>query len=77
MTYGPFAAGLDPAERRARCRALRSLALLIIGQKHPLIEALPHAEHDDVSLRRAAEYVDCLTPIRRRRLLCAYAAVAR
>jgi hypothetical protein len=29
MTFGPFIEHLDPAERRARCRALRAIALLV------------------------------------------------
>jgi hypothetical protein len=31
VTFGPLVDGLDLAKRRARCRALRALALLILN----------------------------------------------
>jgi len=75
--FGPWSDGIEPAERRARCRALRALAMLIIGQDHELVRLLAGAEHDAAALAEASAALDRLGALPRRRLLCAYAEVAR
>lgn len=75
--FGPWADHLEPGERVARCRALRALALLILGPGHELVSLLARAEHCDVALMLASGALDALGALRRRRLLAAYCAVAR
>jgi len=44
--FGPWAAGLDPAERLARLRSLRALVQVFAGPTHSLVAALAQAEGD-------------------------------
>jgi hypothetical protein len=77
VTYGPFVANLDHAERRARCRALRALGVVLLGQAHPLLPILAAAEADDAALEVAQRMVDELAPLPRRRLLASYLRVSK
>jgi hypothetical protein len=77
MTYGPFTAGIDHAERRARCRALRALGVVLLGSAHPLLPILAAAETDDAALEVAQRTIDQLGALSRRRLLSCYVKVAR
>jgi hypothetical protein len=76
MSYGPFVTGLAPAERKARCRALRTVVVLLMGREHELV-VLARAEADDVALQQAVGLVEGMAALPRRKLLGAYAAVAR
>jgi hypothetical protein len=74
--FGPWVADLDPAERLARTRTLRALAAVLIGPSgHHLVEHLAAAEHDPGALRPAAEALDALPALPRRRLLAAFASI--
>ncbi len=73
--FGPWAARLSTAERRARWRSLRSLATVFCGPGHPLVAELRQAEHDRTAARRALALLDTLAPLPRRRLLSVYLAV--
>jgi hypothetical protein len=77
LNYGPFVAGLDHAERIARCRALRTIAVLLFGRHHPVAALLARSERDDAALALAEQAIADMAAIPRRRLLCAYAAVTR
>ena len=76
LRFGPWATDLDPAERLARTRTLRALAAVLIGPAgHHLVEHLAAAEHDPGALRPAAEALDALPALSRRRLLAAFASI--
>jgi hypothetical protein len=75
VTFGPWAPGLDAAERRARCRAMRALVLTLVRDRS-LIALLAAAETDDAALGRALEALDALPALPRRRLLATYAALS-
>ncbi|MCJ2080310.1 hypothetical protein [Methylobacterium sp. J-090] len=68
--FGPWVSDLDPAERRARLRALRAIARLLAGPRaDPLVRLLAQAEGDDDVLMPAA---DALEPLDRRKILASY-----
>ena len=76
-TFGPWRPGIDDAERRARCRSMRAVAGLIAGPRaDPLVGFLLAAETDDNALELAADALDDLSPLDRRRILASYAARA-
>ncbi|MCJ2093119.1 hypothetical protein MKK67_11515 [Methylobacterium sp. J-072] len=76
--WGPFAAGLDPAEQRARLRALRQTARLLIGPRGAnLCRLLAQAEADPAALEPACRALDALAATDRRQILASYAALAR
>ena len=76
--WGPFADGLDPAEQRARLRALRQTARLLIGPRGAdLCRLLAQAETDPAALEPACRALDGLTATNRRQILASYAALAR
>jgi hypothetical protein len=77
VSFGPWARGISPAERLARLRAIRALAMLLCGgPEHPLCLELLAAERDEAALPRALALLDDLAPLPRRRLLASYAALA-
>lgn len=71
--WGPFAADLDPAERDARRRELRAVALAWCGPHHPLTQALRARTPE--ALAAALAEIDRLPARRRRNLLSAYATL--
>jgi hypothetical protein len=62
-------------ERLARLREFRLAALLLLGRKHPVTQALAAAVADPDALAAALAEVDRLAAIPRRRLLAAMAVV--
>ncbi|MCW2244736.1 hypothetical protein M2352_000327 [Azospirillum fermentarium] len=75
--WGPFTPGIDPAERLARLRSLRSLASVLV---HPndaarLLSVLREAEANDNAAPQALDLINHLPALSRRRLLASYAAV--
>lgn len=81
MSFGPFAEGIDRAERVARLRALRAIALTFARRWPPagplLIETLARAEHDDAVLPLALELLEQLPTIPRRRIEATYGDLGR
>lgn len=76
--WGPFAVGLDPAEQRARLRALRQTARLLAGPRAAaLCRLLAQAETDSAALEPACRALDALAATDRRQILASYAAFAR
>jgi len=73
MSFGPWARDIDPAERLARLRSMRALALLHCRQETDFINTLRRAETDDKALPAALEYLNRLPALRRRHLLSTYA----
>jgi hypothetical protein len=77
MTFGPFAPGLDPAERQARIRALRALAGVFCHRFPSFGEALLRAETEPTALNEALQLLDQLPALNRRRLLASYSNLSR
>jgi len=76
--WGPFASGLDPAEQRARLRALRQTARLLIGPRGAnLCRLLAEAETDPAALEPPCRALDALAANDRRQILASYAALTR
>lgn len=79
-TWGPFAAGLDPGELKARCRALRLAVRLLCGPRGRDAEiALLRVEvagGDADLLAEAEAEFERMTAVDRRRVLSSYMAVA-
>lgn len=76
--WGPFAQGLDPAEQRARLRALRQTTRLLIGPRGAdLCRLLADAETDPAALEPACRALDRLAATDRRQILASYGALAR
>ncbi len=72
-SFGPWAPGLDPAERLARLRALRAFSQCFAGAKHPFTRALAAAEADasgEADRRAWAELVAIPSRNRRNILSC-------
>ena len=67
--------GVPEAERMARCRELRALALVYCGLAHPATEALGAAISDPAATGRALVEIDAIPALRRRRLLASYGAL--
>lgn len=76
MTGLAFLIDTAEPERTARLRELRSLALLLIGRDHPATVALSAAVADPAAAGAALAAIDRLPALRRRRLLCTFAALA-
>jgi hypothetical protein len=68
---GFLLSGCSPAERAARLRELRALAMVYLGLRHPATAALG----DPTAVDRALAELGAIPALRRRRLLCAYAAL--
>jgi hypothetical protein len=77
MTFGPWVAELEPAERLARLRALRALAGVFCHRFPKFAEALRAAETDKAALAEALRLLDTLPAINRRRLLASYLPVIK
>ena len=76
--WGPFADGLDPAERLARLRALRQTARLLSGPRAiDLCRLLAHAETDPAALEPACRALHAMAGTDKRQIWAAYAALAR
>jgi hypothetical protein len=73
--FGPWASGLDDAERLARFRSIRALAIVFTGPASPLVFELRDAESNPNAATRALTLLEALPPLRRRRLLSVYLAV--
>lgn len=75
--FGPWAAGLDAAEQRARLRAMRALARVHCGPRGAdLVRLLARAETDPAALEPALVALDRLPSNDRRHLLASYSALA-
>jgi hypothetical protein len=72
VNFGPWQAGLDQAERVARLRALRALALARCRREREFIAALARAEHDPRELERAAVLLNRIPALPARRMLAVY-----
>ncbi|HEX3410640.1 MAG TPA: hypothetical protein VHT00_02885 [Stellaceae bacterium] len=72
---GFLLSGCLPAEQAARLRELRALALVYLGLRHPVTAALGEAIGDPSMVDRALAELGAVPALRRRRLLCAYAAL--
>jgi hypothetical protein len=77
MTFGPWLAGIDRAERLARTRAMRALAGVFCHGYPQFAEALRAAETSEAELERALQLLDELPALNRRRLLASYGAMAK
>ncbi|MCJ2065745.1 hypothetical protein MKK63_24015 [Methylobacterium sp. J-088] len=76
--FGPWSLGIDAAEQRARLRALRQTARLLVGPRAAdLCRLLAQAETDPAALEPACRALDALASTDRRRVLASYAALAR
>jgi hypothetical protein len=75
MTFGPWSATCEPEERGKQLRSLACLAAAYLGSSHRLVAELRRAESDPVAFVRAAELVDRLPSLHRRRLLSTFARV--
>jgi len=83
--WGPWAPIATDRERLCSTVALRLLASIILGRPHPLVRALRCAEDagDDAmgaraeALAEAAQELERLPALTRRRLLCSYGACIR
>jgi hypothetical protein len=73
MTFGPWAADIDPAERRARLRGMRALALVHCRYETDFLKSLQRAETDATALPAAFDQLERLPALRRRHLLATYA----
>jgi hypothetical protein len=67
--------GVPEAERTARCRELRALALVYCGLAHPATKALGAAIGDPAMTGRALAELDAIPALRRRRLLATFGAL--
>lgn len=76
--FGPWAAGLDVAELRARLRAMRALARVHCGPRGAdLVRLLAQAETDPTALEPALSALDRLPSNDRRHVLASYSALSR
>jgi hypothetical protein len=73
MSFGPWARDIDPAERLARLRGMRALALVHCRHETDFINTLRRAETDDKALPDAFDELERLPALRRRHLLATYA----
>lgn len=74
--WGPWADGLDDAERRAQCRALAAFIRVYAGPAGAnAVEALRRAEADPAALPDAAAAFDRLPTLYMRRALASFAAL--
>jgi len=72
--FGPFRADVDPVERVAQLRSLRSLVRVFAPQRE-LELALQAAETDAVHGARALIMFDSLPPLKRRNVLATFAYI--
>lgn len=77
MTFGPWTSPIEPAERIARLRSLRAIAMTVARPyAGDLIRALQRSESDPAALPEALALFDQLPSLARRRILCSYAALS-
>ena len=77
-TWGPFARGLDPAERTACLRCLRAIVHLTAGPRGAaLVALLRRAEQDPTALAPAITALNALASLDRRHVLASYATLNR
>ena len=72
-TFGPWAPGLDDAERKARCRALRAVAMMYIGHHIPFFDIIKAAEDDPAYLKPAYIVFEEIPTLTIRKILASYA----
>jgi hypothetical protein len=72
--FGPWAPGVDGAERVAQFRGLRCLVAAFCGSGHPVVTALREAELSEAAAERALEQFNEIPALRRRRLLSVFGA---
>jgi hypothetical protein len=70
--YGPWAPGLDRAERVARLRSFRALTTLFAHRETQFIGALAAAENSDTALGLALMLFDQVPALPRRKILASY-----
>ncbi|MCP1551648.1 MULTISPECIES: hypothetical protein [Methylorubrum] len=76
--WGPFADGIDNAERLARLRALRAITHLCAGPRGDrLADELQRAERDVSRLPAALAQIEALTALDRRQVLASFARIHR
>lgn len=76
--WGPFASGLDPAERLARLRCLRAIVHLVCGPRGAAAErVLIENERDPARAIEALAAFYAMAPLDKRRVLSTYAALSR
>jgi hypothetical protein len=76
VAFGPWDVGIGPAERLARLRSLRALAVVYCAGNPEFSDALAAAETDPDALGRAHRLLDYLPAPNKRKLLAAYARLA-
>jgi hypothetical protein len=75
--WGPFASGIDPAERMARVRAFRVAVHVDCGTAgREATELLRQAERDPAALSKALAAFERLPALPKRRALSTYCATA-
>jgi hypothetical protein len=72
LNFGPWAAGIDAAERVARLRAMRAFAMVWARPNQDFIAALARAESDPAALATAATLLNAIPALPRRRMLASY-----
>jgi hypothetical protein len=72
---GFLLSGLDAHECRAHLLALKALALVYLGPRHPATQGLTAAIADPAAAALALAHLDGLPALQRRRLLAAYGAL--
>ena len=76
--FGPFADGLDPAERLARLRSMRAIVHLTTGPRGDALARKLHlAERDPAHLPDAVAALDALAALDRRHVLASFARLCR
>ena len=76
--WGPFAEHVEPAERVARLRCLRTIAHLLLGPRGIELKAhLCRAETDQAALPYALDALNRLASRDRRSVLASYVALTR
>ena len=75
--FGPWAPGIDDAERRARLRSLRALVLVLSRSSWELNSALCRAEAEVDALPYAWKLFSQMPSLSRRRVLSTYQLIHR
>jgi hypothetical protein len=76
--WGPWAAGIDDCERRARLRSLRAIVRMHLGPRGAILERALHcAETGAVSLEALHGILSRLPSLDLRKVLASYAALTR
>jgi hypothetical protein len=70
--FGPWSTGISPAERLARLRSMRALALIYCRTSTDFISALERAETDADALPAAFNELECIPALQRRHLLATF-----